>query len=368
MHDKKWLVLDLLGDSPRVVGSGGRGKSHTSLERSLRERLPHKLAIPIRDAIRNAAREAPRGMTVIDFTASTRLAFAGIFGPDEQVHGMSVWIGDTSDEPGPPPAAAGITWNSTRRLIELPTTLPRELRGPHLPSRNPLTPPEFFRAFEVEDSIDFIRTLLSPDPGAEYDCIARYQRAGESISAIHLALTGTADHGELWRGIVHEVLPPEGSFPSLESATLAALPMLSPEDTHIVLVDVAKMRLLRWVTDPISEVQWKGQVDNRDTPHPDDVERIFAAVTPIFTGEARAAQIKGIRLRRLNGAVDGRRWLVIDGDGTILSEIDGTGPALGVMSRDVVESVEGYAANRRVVSVVVVEVEPAGQRQASFGL
>ncbi len=42
--------------------------------------------------------------------------------------------------------------------------------------------------------------------------------------------------------------------------------------------------------------------------------------------------------------------------------------ALGVMSRDVVESVEGYAANRRVVSVVVVEVEPAGQRQASFGL
>ena len=42
--------------------------------------------------------------------------------------------------------------------------------------------------------------------------------------------------------------------------------------------------------------------------------------------------------------------------------------SLDVMSRDVVESVEGYAANRRVVSVVVVEVEPAGQRQASFGL
>lgn len=42
--------------------------------------------------------------------------------------------------------------------------------------------------------------------------------------------------------------------------------------------------------------------------------------------------------------------------------------SLGVMSRDVVESVEGCAANRRVVSVVVVEVEPAGQRQASFGL
>lgn len=50
------------------------------------------------------------------------------------------------------------------------------------------------------------------------------------------------------------------------------------------------------------------------------------------------------------------------------SDVDSHKHALAVMSRDVVESVEGYAANRRVVSVVVVEVEPAGQRQASFGL
>lgn len=52
------------------------------------------------------------------------------------------------------------------------------------------------------------------------------------------------------------------------------------------------------------------------------------------------------------------RWRVVDD------------PFLGdlvVMSRDVFESVEGCAGNRRVVSVVVVEVEPAGQCQASFG-
>lgn len=53
---------------------------------------------------------------------------------------------------------------------------------------------------------------------------------------------------------------------------------------------------------------------------------------------------------------------------TSLGDLFRRWPALAVMSRDVVESVEGYAANRRVVSVVVVEVEPAGQRQASFGL
>ena len=59
-----------------------------------------------------------------------------------------------------------------------------------------------------------------------------------------------------------------------------------------------------------------------------------------------------------------------DGELAILRDdrIGFRGQYLGVMSRDVVESVEGYAANRRVVSVVVVEVEPAGQRQASFGL
>ena len=70
----------------------------------------------------------------------------------------------------------------------------------------------------------------------------------------------------------------------------------------------------------------------------------------------------------------GRTLLFSDGDG-IIQELDNEALTAGsqdaeldVMSRDVVESVEGYAANRRVVSVVVVEVEPAGQRQASFGL
>ena len=68
----------------------------------------------------------------------------------------------------------------------------------------------------------------------------------------------------------------------------------------------------------------------------------------------------------LSGRTDLQKMMMIigptrSGKGTIAR-------ALNVMSRDVVESVEGYAANRRVVSVVVVEVEPAGQRQASFGL
>ncbi|BDZ37600.1 hypothetical protein GCM10025863_02140 [Microbacterium suwonense] len=59
---------------------------------------------------------------------------------------------------------------------------------------------------------------------------------------------------------------------------------------------------------------------------------------------------------------------VLTADGVTETQALEWAAALDVMSRDVVESVEGYAANRRVVSVVVVEVEPAGQRQASFGL
>lgn len=77
-----------------------------------------------------------------------------------------------------------------------------------------------------------------------------------------------------------------------------------------------------------------------------------------------------------NGATftgSGQWSLSITGDSVYLRVADGEALNvhllnLVVMSRDVVESVEGYAANRRVVSVVVVEVEPAGQRQASFGL
>lgn len=333
LHDKRWLVMDLFTDSPRVIGSGGRARSQTSLERELRSRLPHRLATSVRDAIRDAAHGVGDAVTRIDFGDATSLAFAGIFGPDGDRYGLSAWMGSRAEEPGPAPAATGFQWDPQRRLIHLPP-LPETGFDARFAksSHHTLTSPEFFRIFDVDDSINLIRTLLSTDPHIEYDCIARYLRDGETISAMHLVMNSGEIPAGRWRGICHDVLPPPGQWPSLESATLAALPKLSLADTHMVLVDVAKMRLLRWVTDPITSVQWKGTVDGRDTPHPDDVERIFAAALPVINGEAKSGAVTGIRLRHRDAGVGGNpNWTVVDGHGTLLNDPTDDGPKLGLI-------------------------------------
>jgi hypothetical protein len=326
------LVADLYAGTPRIIGSGGRARSHTSLERELRARLPLKLAGVVRDAVRDAAATATSEVTSIQFGDTGLLAVTGIFGPHGTRHGMSVWVGSRDESPGPPPAAAGFEWDAQRRLIHLPPAPPEPFASRFTGGQATLTTPEFFRVADVEDSINLIRTLLSSEAGVEYDCIARYLRGGEAIAAIHLVVNSGSVPDGLWSGIGHDVLPPPGQWPSLESATLAALPKLAPEDTHIVLVDVAKMRLLRWVTDPVPAIMWKGTVDNRDTPHPDDVERIFAAALPVVTGEARSGTVTGIRLRHRDGGINGNPiWTVVDADGTLLNDVADDGPKIGLI-------------------------------------
>ncbi|GAB4590217.1 hypothetical protein [Nocardia sp. IFM 10818] len=109
-----------------------------------------------------------------------------------------------------------------------------------------------------------------------------------------MVMTAGAAEAEshLWRGLLFETAPPDGvRTASLEAAALAAIPRMT--SMHMAILDVAKMRLLRWVTDPMPDVQWKGMVDQRDTPHPEDVKRIFEAVEPMFKGEIESGSVEG---------------------------------------------------------------------------
>lgn len=335
MDDKHWITVDVLGGEPAVVGVGGRPRSRVSLERVLRERLPHRVVGIVRTAIADALAGEVAADGVVDLPVSerTRLLVAPIFGPDGAVHGGSVWLGtsDSEGHPGAPPAGSGFVWDTSARLIYLPEQLP-PLFAPLVAGRVSITSPEFFRLFDADDSIGLIRELLSKHrSGDDFDCVARFLSPAETISAIHIVMVASDDSGR-WRGIVHDVLPPAGMWPTLEAATLATLPTLSPADTHIALVDVAKMRLIRWVTDPIPDIQWKGLVDQRDTPHPDDVERIFAAAAPVLTGETRTGTVESVRLRHV-----GEGWTVVDGDGTLLfANAEGGGPQLGLIRLRVV--------------------------------
>jgi hypothetical protein len=91
---------------------------------------------------------------------------------------------------------------------------------------------------------------------------------------------------------------------------------------HIALLDIPRIRLIRWITDPVPDIAWKGVADDRDTPHPDDVRRIFATVGEVMARGDMRGRVDNVRLRRLEGG-----WTVVDGIGTVLPSSKGT-PAL----------------------------------------
>jgi len=101
-------------------------------------------------------------------------------------------------------------------------------------------------------------------------------------------------------------------------------------------MDVSQARLISWFTDPVPGIQWKGTHDERDTPHPDDVVRIFQTMERLKAGGGKHAEIPGVRLRRLGGG-----WTVIDSRITVIPT---TGPMMVLAE---MTPVEGASSEER---------------------
>ena len=152
-----------------------------------------------------------------------------------------------------------------------------------------------------------------------------------SLRTVHLAMRSMpAPHHHAWRGIIHDVTdtvtPAE---PTLASIVLSAA-MAGRAPTAVALMDVEQARLITWFTDPVPGIQWKGTHDDRDTPHPDDVVRIFQTMQRLRTGGEKTAAIPGVRLRRLHGG-----WTVVDARITVVPT---TGPMMVLAEMTLVDT------------------------------
>jgi hypothetical protein len=138
--------------------------------------------------------------------------------------------------------------------------------------------------------------------------------AAPVVRNLQMALRNGVDGDPLaWAGLVHDITdiaPPEPA--PLDTATLAALRDHDVR-THLALVDLEQIRLIRWITDPVPGIAWRGLVDERPAPHPDDAARIRAAVAELGRTGLAGTRVPDIRLRRLGGG-----WTVVDGVGTVV--------------------------------------------------
>ncbi|WP_067891524.1 GAF domain-containing protein [Nocardia vaccinii] len=239
-----------------------------------------------------------------------------VFGPDGRVYAVQVRCAAAGSKLPAPYSVVAFDYSSQHRSIHLV----HNPFGWDLPeSRSHWTVPEAFRHVRrCDGSMELILQTLGPRE--------RMRWAGDVSACVggtprryHMALRNGSGTGlARWRGLLHDVtefLAPEPA--SVDTAALAALGRQRPGRSHLVLADVEKVRLIRWVTDPVPDIQWKGVVDDRDTPHPDDVTRILAEVGRAVRAHETGGRLSGIRLRRTGGG-----WTVVDAVGTLVPTSD----------------------------------------------
>ncbi|RDI53971.1 GAF domain-containing protein [Nocardia mexicana] len=233
-----------------------------------------------------------------------------VVGPDTRAHAVQVRTTPAGAALPAPYSVAAFGYSADTRAIQLGD----QAAGWTVPAdRANWTVPEAFRYVERFDgSMDLLLRTLDPSEHQRWagDLTARVEGHPRRY---RLALRSGADRQE-WRGLLHDLtdhLVPEPI--SLDGATLSALGQQRSGRGHLVLADVRDVRLIRWVTDPVPGIQWKGTVDDRDTPHPDDVVRIFSTVGDMVRAGAMHARIGEVRLRRIGGG-----WTVVDARCTVL--------------------------------------------------
>jgi len=266
-----------------------------------------------------------------------RVSATPVLGSSGAVHAVQLWTGNPDASPQRPPNVAAIEWSATSRLIELNAEVRDPAEDYPFAGRTSLTAPEAFsHVARFDAAMSLIAKVLESVPEDRWEGTATVY-GPRTLRTVHLAMRSMpAPRQQAWRGLIHDVtdaVPP--AAPTLDSVALAVM-TAGRAPTAVALMDVSQARLISWFTDPVPGIQWKGTHDERDTPHPDDVVRIFQTMERLKAGGGKHAEIPGVRLRRLGGG-----WTVIDSRITVIPT---TGPMMVLAE---MTPVEGASSEER---------------------
>ncbi|MFD3428813.1 GAF domain-containing protein [Nocardia fluminea] len=295
----RWQLVETLGASREwsMLTAGTAPREWASYQRAVPARLQPLIA---------AAHET--GAPVEEVLPKSRNPWSGlrfravpVVWPDSSVHAVKVWVG--AEIPTEELRVAPFQVDAYTRVVR---THPAGL-GPHFGSG----PAEYSgaEAFErierFDHGLEFVAALQRSEPRSRWSGVATVHSRIGPRSLLVAARNGDAERRFAWRGVsvdvTDSVAPQHKSF---EAATLELLRESQP-GLYLVIVDTAQVRAVRWVTEPVPGLTWRG-VDERTVPHPDDRSRIAALRAEVLAGATRAG-LSGLRL-----AAEAGGWLTVD--------------------------------------------------------
>ncbi|MFC4124767.1 GAF domain-containing protein [Nocardia rhizosphaerae] len=237
--------------------------------------------------------------------------------PGAPPHAVKVWVGER-----PPDERLGVGVFQVDARTRVVRSRPAGL-GPHFGTE----PVEYagaepFQRIERFDrALEIVAALNRSEPLSRWSGVATVYSAIGLRSLLVAARNGAGEQRFAWRGLAVDVtdsIPPQQK--SFEAAALELLRDSKP-GLYLCILDTAQARQVRWVTEPVPGLRWRG-VDERLIPHPDDRSRIAAARAQILAG-ASSSGLSGVRLAAETGG-----WLVADVELTPLpAGVDGDVPS-----------------------------------------
>jgi len=307
--------------APTIVAMDGHPKSWMPL-RNFRHTRNRLVADEVRSAVRTVRESAEAVDSVLQPWRGQRARVLGrpVLGFSGAVHAVQIWVGDAdTDTPGRAAAVAAIEWSARSHSIELNTqSVGGYAEHPVLTHRRLIAPRALQDVVDIDPLLPFLVKALAPTPDDHWDGTANFQRR-DHLRIVRMVMRSMpAPHHEACRGLAHDVTatsPPPMTSP-LITHTLNAVTSQATR-TAVAVIDLNTSRVVSWITHPVPDIQWAGVVDDRHTPHPDDMVRIFQAYDTIRGGAAQI-EVPNVRLRRTDGA-----WTVVNCRGTALRSPNG---------------------------------------------
>ncbi|MEV0293264.1 GAF domain-containing protein [Nocardia sp. NPDC050710] len=298
MNIGRWALVETLGPvgTWSLVWAGTTPKSWKSFDRAIPARLR-----PIVESAHACGAVVDRTLPRSRHAWSEQSARAvPVTGPDGRVHAVKLWVGGVA---APEPGVAPFRVDTRDRLLE---TLPRALGPDFERFRTRWFGAEPFESIERFDgALEFIALMARSEPGSRWLGTATVRTAAGLRSLLLVARNADADRAD-WRGVAVDVtdsVPPQRK--TFEASTIDLLRRTTP-DLYLAIVDIAQVRLIRWVSEPVPGLLWSGGIDERTLPHPADRARILDARTAIRDG-AGAHALPAVRFATESGA-----WMTAD--------------------------------------------------------
>ncbi|PXX66548.1 hypothetical protein DFR70_103297 [Nocardia tenerifensis] len=295
----RWLLIETLGhvDTWSLLAVGTAPREWKSFQRAVSPRLQPLVATAYTTGA-SIDQQLPQSR---HNWSGLRIVVAPLHGPGGRVHAVRLWVG--TGDPPPPVGVAAFAVDARARRIEV---VPYDF-GPHFEHERVVwIGAESFEMIERFDgALDLVATLARSEPGDRWLDIATV-RASTGPRTLLLAARNPDENRYHWLGLAVDVtdsVAPQRK--SVEAATLDLLRGAQP-NLYLAIVDLAQVRLIRWVTEPVPGLRWGRGTDERTVPHPTDRERILLARNDIRSGTERVT-LTGVRL-----ATDTGDWLVAD--------------------------------------------------------